>query len=180
MEGAEQGDGQTEGESGFPELSVLGKRIELLRIERGLSKQRLARQAGTSRQQLWRVMTGKSELTSSLRQRLAEVLAVDARLLMTVGFGEPESETGSFVPPFTFLPGSAAPAGAGAPPATLDAWLADPAHLRRTLATMPAGAEGREVKRLLLNAIEDEATRRGIRLSRAFFTLRGQVVNGEL
>src|SRR4051794_19204167 len=65
-------------ESGFPELTVLGKRIEMLRIERGLSKQYLARYAGTSRQQLWRVMTGKSELTGALRSRLADALNVAA------------------------------------------------------------------------------------------------------
>src|SRR5690349_2382936 len=63
--------------SGAPELSELGKRIEWLRIERGISKQFLARYAGTSRQQLWRVMTGKSELTSALCQRLADVLVVE-------------------------------------------------------------------------------------------------------
>src|SRR5437764_6236527 len=61
-----------------PELTALGKRLEILRIERGVSKQRLARHAGTSRQQLWRVMTGKSELTSSLRERLAAALSVEA------------------------------------------------------------------------------------------------------
>src|SRR5919112_1381953 len=62
---------------GVPELTALGKRLEILRIERGVSKQRLARHAGTSRQQLWRVMTGKSELTSSLRDRLAVALSVE-------------------------------------------------------------------------------------------------------
>src|SRR3954469_19688032 len=62
---------------GTPELTQLGKRLEILRIERGVSKQRLARHAGTSRQQLWRVMTGKSELTSSLRERLANALSVE-------------------------------------------------------------------------------------------------------
>src|SRR3954469_20153139 len=62
---------------GTPELTQLGKRLEILRIERGVSKQRLARHAGTSRQQLWRVMTGKSELTSSLRERLALALSVE-------------------------------------------------------------------------------------------------------
>src|SRR4051812_18403088 len=72
-------------EAGFPELSSLGKRIELLRIERGMSKQRLAREADTSRQQLWRVMTGKSELTASLCHRLAEALQVDARILREGG-----------------------------------------------------------------------------------------------
>ena len=37
---------------GAPELTSLGKRLEILRIERGISKQFLARYAGTSRQQL--------------------------------------------------------------------------------------------------------------------------------
>src|SRR5512132_2375607 len=68
---------------GAPELTALGKRLEILRIERGVSKQRLARHAGTSRQQLWRVMTGKSELTSSLRDRLAAALAVEAGVLLS-------------------------------------------------------------------------------------------------
>src|SRR6476659_6958781 len=66
---------------GIAELTALGKRLEILRIERGVSKQRLARHAGTSRQQLWRVMTGKSELTSSLRERLAFALAVEPAAL---------------------------------------------------------------------------------------------------
>ena len=67
--------------AGAPELTQLGKRLEILRIERGVSKQRLARHAGTSRQQLWRVMTGKSELTSSLRERLAFALSVQPAAL---------------------------------------------------------------------------------------------------
>ena len=66
---------------GAPELTSLGKRLEILRIERGISKQHLARYAGTSRQQLWRVMTGKSELTSSLKERLAGALSVDPAML---------------------------------------------------------------------------------------------------
>src|SRR3954467_11513662 len=66
-----------EGQSnGAPELTDLGKRIEVLRIERGISKQHLARFADTSRQQLWRVMTGKSELTGTLRARLSDALGV--------------------------------------------------------------------------------------------------------
>src|SRR3954471_16758760 len=68
-------------DDGAAELTLLGKRLEILRIERGLSKQYLARYAGTSRQQLWRVMTGKSELTSALRQRLADALVVEAGAL---------------------------------------------------------------------------------------------------
>ena len=70
---------------GVPELTTLGKRLEILRIERGISKQHLARYAGTSRQQLWRVMTGKSELTSSLKERLAGALSVDPSLLSNAG-----------------------------------------------------------------------------------------------
>src|SRR5215203_1896527 len=88
---------------GAPELTSLGKRLEILRIERGISTQRLARHAGTSRQQLWRVMTGKSELTSSLRERLAGALSVDASLLSgasasspTHTFGLTASVTSSF------------------------------------------------------------------------------------
>jgi len=69
---------------GAPELTALGKRLEFLRIERGISKQHLARHAGTSRQQLWRVMTGKSELTSSLKERLAGALSVDPSELSLV------------------------------------------------------------------------------------------------
>src|SRR3954466_9657194 len=69
-----------------PQLSDLGKRIEMLRVDRGVSKQVLARAAGTSRQQLWRVMTGKSELTSTLCQRLASVLDVDSRTLSFAAF----------------------------------------------------------------------------------------------
>src|SRR6476646_10410003 len=68
--------------AGAAELTALGKRLEILRIERGVSKQRLARHAGTSRQQLWRVMTGKSELTTSLRERLASALAVESATLV--------------------------------------------------------------------------------------------------
>src|SRR5436190_24008652 len=67
---------------GAPELTSLGKRLEILRIERGISTQHLARFAGTSRQQLWRVMTGKSELTDALRQRLAQALEVETSALV--------------------------------------------------------------------------------------------------
>src|SRR5829696_10398746 len=77
---------------GAPELTSLGKRLEILRIERGISKQHLARYAGTSRQQLWRVMTGKSELTSSLRDRLAGALSVEPGMLASAS-GLPSTQT---------------------------------------------------------------------------------------
>src|SRR3982751_4307642 len=88
---------------GAPELTQLGKRLEILRIERGVSKQHLARHAGTSRQQLWRVMTGKSELTSSLRDRLAFALSVEPAALSQ--FGPPRSDRAiDIVPGFNAMP----------------------------------------------------------------------------
>src|SRR5512132_4174854 len=124
-------------EDGFPELSVLGKRIELLRIERGMSKQRLARAAGTSRQQLWRVTTGKSELTSSLCQRLADVLHIDARLLRGEPL-EPEAEGLREL----------AAAASRVPPAASDLadYVATEHHLVRTLETLPGGPSGERLK----------------------------------
>lgn len=155
-------------EGGFPELSVLGKRIELLRIERGLSKQRLAREAGTSRQQLWRVTTGKSELTSTLCQRLADVLHIDARLLRG---DELQPET------LGFRALAAAPPSAPPAAANLAAYLASEAHLVRTLETLPGGSSGARLKRALLNCIEEVARAEGLRLPSTFFERRGRVVN---
>ena len=152
-------------DAGYPELTGLGRNLELLRVGRGLSKQRLARDAGVSRQQLWRVMTGKSDLTEALRQRLADVLRVDSRELL-------HGQSG-FVPfSITLEP----------PPAsrTLAAWLDDEACLGATLRSLPSGEEGRALKRALLNGIEEVATARGMRLPPAFFALRGLAFNGEL
>ena len=157
-------------EHGFPELTMLGKRIELLRIERGLSKQRLARAAGTSRQQLWRVTTGKSELTSSLCQRLADVLHIDARLLRGEPL-EPEAEGLREL----------AAAASRVPPAASDLadYVATEHHLVRTLETLPGGPSGERLKRALLNCIEEVARAEGLRLPSAFFERRGRVVNGD-
>ena len=156
---------------GFPELTELGKRIELLRIERGLSKQRLARAAGTSRQQLWRVMTGKSELASGLCQRLADVLQADSRTLRS-GVTAASSSNGA---------GAHAGHGNGAAmPADLTAYVSDPELLLRTLATLPDDTGGRRLKRELLNCVEDIARESEVRLPGSFFELRGRVINGEL
>ena len=161
---------RTPQEAGFPELTVLGKRIELLRIERGLSKQRLAREAGTSRQQLWRVTTGKSELTSALSQRLADVLRIDARLLR----GE------TLEPEALALRELAAARSEVSPPAKdLADYVADEAHLVRTLETLPGGPSGERLKRALLNCIEEVARAEGVRLPAAFFERRGRIVNGD-
>src|SRR5215212_6092678 len=128
--------------AGFPELTPLGKRIEMLRIDRGLSKQYLARFAGTSRQQLWRVMTGKSELTSSLRARLADALKV-----------QPLEFDFSSAPTTSTTSRTLTAASEG----QIAGYLADHKAIQRTLETMPAGDEGRALKRRFLDALEDMA-----------------------
>lgn len=158
----------TPASSGFPELSPLGKRIELLRIERGLSKQVLARSAGTSRQQLWRVMTGKSELTGGLCQRLSEALRVDMRLLRSLE--SDASTTTSFLSPPVSLD--------VVPALTLASYLADPTHVARTLRTLPPGPEGRALRLELLSAVEDAADAARITLPEEFFALRACVADG--
>lgn len=157
-----------------PELTPLGKRLEILRIERGVSKQRLARRAGTSRQQLWRVMTGKSVLTSSLRERLASALAVEASVLTARPVAADTALTS---------------AGDGAQREIVDAlaipsvsiaeYFAEPAHLARTLLTLPSGDSGRRLKRSLLNALEDLAVDSGIALPLDYSDVRRRVLAGE-
>src|SRR3954469_25687866 len=110
--------------AGTPELTQLGKRLEILRIERGVSKQRLPRHAGTSRQQLWRVMTGKSELTSSLRERLATALAVEPGDLVSA-----TSSTSSAHVSSSF----AMNASTSLTVATVSDYLADASHVTATL-----------------------------------------------
>jgi len=159
---------------GFPELTSLGKRLEILRIERGISKQRLARHAGTSRQQLWRVMTGKSELTSSLRERLAGALSVDPGSLSS---NQTHSTSQTFALAATALP-STPVVTADAPSITL--YLTEPAHLVATLRTLPSGDAGRRLKRALLNALEDLAVEGGLTLPSDYSEIRRHVVAGEL
>ena len=125
---------------GAPELTSLGKRLEILRIERGISKQHLARFAGTSRQQLWRVMTGKSELTSSLKERLAGALSVDPSVLSAASIAPPSQTYALAATVTSSLPGAAIDASA-AP--TIHGYLSDPAHLAATLRTLPEGDAGR-------------------------------------
>jgi transcriptional regulator with XRE-family HTH domain len=158
---------------GGPELTALGKRLEILRIERGVSKQRLARHAGTSRQQLWRVMTGKSELTSSLRERLAFALAVEPRSLT------PDAETGTAIPG-TFRSHVAFPASLPTNAPTVSDYLLDATHLAATLRTLPSGDGGRRLKRALLNAVEDLAVEAGQALPLDYSEIRRRVLAGEL
>jgi len=162
---------------GAPELTALGKRLEILRIERGISKQYLARHAGTSRQQLWRVMTGKSELTSSLKERLAGALSVDpselslapvATATRTFGLATAVSST------FAAAPGE----GSSAP--TIAEFLGTSSHLTATLRTLPDGDAGRRLKRALLNALEDLAVDAAQALPADFPEIRRRVLAGEL
>src|SRR5690348_11939060 len=151
---------------GAPELTSLGKRLEILRIERGISKQHLARHAGTSRQQLWRVMTGKSELTSSLRERLALALSVDTHALYN-GVELRQSQTSAEA-----LPLFVAPPASAYPP--------NPALLAAPLRTLPSGDGGRRLRRALLNAVEDLAVEGGLALPLDYSEIRRQVIAGEL
>src|SRR5688500_16264267 len=172
--------------AGVPELTALGRQLEMLRLDRGLSKQGLARGAGTSRQQLWRVMTGKSELTTTLCQRLAEVLGVDARVLrdpsaFAVSVGSlAVRAAGEGVGAITRRGGRPIPDYRPAAAPSVAEYLADPRWIARTLATCPGGSEGRLLKRRLLDGLEDAAREAGVKLPPSFFTMRGRVVNGEL
>jgi transcriptional regulator with XRE-family HTH domain len=160
---------------GFPELTSLGKRLEILRIERGISKQHLARHAGTSRQQLWRVMTGKSELTSSLRDRLAGALSVDPGFLSSAP-SLPVAHTYSLA---SGVPPTSAITTVGEAP-TISLYLTEPAHLIATLRTLPSGDAGRRLKRALLNALEDLSVEGGLTLPGDYSDVRRRVLSGEL
>jgi len=168
---------------GFPELTPLGKHIEVLRIGRGLSKQHLARFAGTSRQQLWRVMTGKSELTEALRQRLAHALQVDASTLTgpAAAAGGTGAGMGGSPPALPLSPPTLDPAvasrGIGV---SLETYLSTPELAERTLRSLPNGDVGRELKRMILTALEDIAMDRHIALAAEFFELRRKVLANEL
>ena len=162
--------------AGAAELTALGKRLEILRIERGVSKQRLARHAGTSRQQLWRVMTGKSELTSALRQRLADVLVVEPGTLAA----DPVRWTAPLATRLSTATRSVATNAMAGSPTSFEQFASDQAQLEQSLSTLPTGALGRRLKRALLNAIEDVAVEHAVPLNTAFFELRRKVRAGEI
>lgn len=172
--------------TGTPELTPIGKRIEMLRIERGLSKQQLAKAAGISRQQLWRVLAGKSELTSSLCERLAFVLQTDISVL--ADFDAAGAPHGTLARWFASSGTDLAPAVAAAAPglvasvapATFSEFVAGADMLRATLAALPLCDDGAALKRAVLDAIEDIAIARGVPLAPAFFELRRAVIAREL
>ena len=158
---------ETELDEGVADLTALGKRIEFLRIERAISKQRLSRRAGTSRQQLWRVMTGKSELTPAFRDRLAAALSIDATALVS-------TEAAEHAPALAYSPAMSIA------PVSVAEYLSDPSHLAVTLRTLPAGDPGRRLKRILLNAIEDLAVESGRALPLEYSEIHRRVLAGEL
>ena len=178
--------------NGVPELTPLGKRIELLRLDRRMSKRVLAQRAGTSRQQLWRVMTGKSELTSSLCARLSEVLETDSRLLRDAGRDYVDGDSPSVLRSLFRNSGSSAPRpethvndapASGNSPGqfcqTLEDYVSSPSGLERTFGTLPNTDDGRRLKRVLLDTIEDIAIARSLKLPQAIFDLRRAVVNAD-
>ena len=157
-----------------PQLSELGKRIEMIRVNRGVSKQVLARAAGTSRQQLWRVMTGKSELTATLCQRLATVLDVDSRTLSSAAFARGHS-IGSAV---ALAPSR--PAGDPVPPPSLATYLENSTGLLRTLRTVPEGDDGVAIKCALINSLEERARQARLQIPAWLFRVRANVLGGRL
>ncbi|HUQ84656.1 MAG TPA: helix-turn-helix transcriptional regulator [Gemmatimonadaceae bacterium] len=163
---------------GVPELTALGKRLELLRIERRMSKRVLAQRAGTSRQQLWRVMTGKSELTSSLCARLSEVLETDSRVLREAP-NEPGSSTVSPAGDSSRTRDSASASGDGKLCETLEEYVTATHGLERTLLTLPLTRDGRHLRRALLDAVEDIAMSRCLKLPQSVFDLRRSAVNDD-
>ncbi len=169
---SERSSPQPVGTTAFLELAEVGRRIELLRIARGLSKQQLSRKAATSRQQIWRVMTGKSELSHATRDRLAHALGV-----------EPAQLTSRDAEPIELAFGSrrsVAAALGGDNSARLAVYLSQAELLEGAVVLLPPGADGVRLKRLLLNAVEDLALERSLALPDSFFDLRRRVLAGEL
>ena len=164
------------GSTGYagPQLSDLGKRIEMLRVDRGVSKQVLARAAGTSRQQLWRVMTGKSELTSTLCQRLASVLDVDSRTLSSAAFADASHSHSTVKLSPSRLSFDLVPAR------SLAAYLESSTLIVRTLRTLPLGDDGVALKCALLNALEDRARAGRVPIPAWLFRVRASVLDGTL
>lgn len=164
----------TDASFGFagPTLTQLGKQIEMLRVDRGVSKQALAREAGTSRQQLWRVMTGKSDLTATLCQRLASVLDVDSRTLSAATLA------GSRQAASTITLSTPRVGREPLPRESLASFLDSSAAVLRTFRTLPPGEDGIPLKCALLNALEERARQARIPIPGWLFRVRASVLDG--
>jgi hypothetical protein len=121
-------------------------------------------------------MTGKSELTTSLRERLAGALSVEPSDLSS-GLATPASRTFSLAASVGALPASA---NRSVVAPSISDFLTDPAYLVATLRTLPAGDEGRRLKRALLNAVEDLALEASHPLPADYSDIRHRVLAGEL
>jgi hypothetical protein len=132
-------------------------------------------------------MTGKSELTSSLCARLSEVLEIDSRSLLEVAAHDLRDQPLPAALAQRLTPGRVsyqlptAPEGSSIARVcqTLEEYAADADGLARTFETLPPTDDGRRLKRVLMDAIEDIAMERAIKLPQAFFDLRRAVVNGD-
>jgi hypothetical protein len=62
---------------------------------------------------------------------------------------------------------------------TLEEFISAPHGLARTLDTLPNTEDGRRLKRMLLDAIEDIAIARALKLPQTIFDLRRAVVNAD-
>jgi hypothetical protein len=62
---------------------------------------------------------------------------------------------------------------------TFEEFISAPDGLARTLGTLPNTEDGRRLKRMLLDAIEDIAIARALKLPQAIFDLRRSVVNAD-
>jgi hypothetical protein len=132
-------------------------------------------------------MTGKSELTSSLCARLSEVLETDSRILRDI---DRPSHDGALSPSRLRTAESRQRNGndANGHPAgdegerfceTLEEYVSSPSGLERTFDTLPKTDDGRRLKRVLLDAIEDIAMARSLKLPQSLFDVRRSIVNAD-
>ena len=119
-------------------------------------------------------MTGKSELTTSLRERLASALAVESATLVAGQHVPTDALSAEISLSRTSTVGMAGST------ATIDEYLAEPQLLAATLRTLPSGGGGRRLKRALLNALEDLAVETGRSLPIDYSEIHRRVLAGEL
>lgn len=140
-------------------VSDSGARIEWLRLRSGISRQQLADRCGLSRQQLWRVVRGRSALTGDVTRRIAAALDVSPREIVGTTSRRPALRRRA-----TGRAGAAAPSD-------LASYLASPAALAATFATLPACADGRAMRSAFAAAIAAAAVRAGLAVPSALLAL---------
>lgn len=156
-------------------LTELGQRIEDLRRAAGLNTQGLARKAAMSRQHLWRISTGRTDVETGDVVRIARALGVaPSELLPDLGAGQWEPETDR----------DAAAAGSGDEPTPagreLEAFMSNMERIVHLLSNSSGGDITQAVKIGLLNGIEQVARETGNKLPPEYGEIRRRVINGEL